>query len=133
MKIRIKKIFPLLLFSLFFLASYAQEEIPDKIILSLKSGDAKELSGFFNQNVELGILENDNVYSKAQAQQIVTKFFSDYQAEEFTIIHLQTGKNNVKSVIGRLVTNKGIFRVYFLLKVNQGKSYIHQLRIEKQA
>ncbi|NQU87405.1 MAG: DUF4783 domain-containing protein [Mariniphaga sp.] len=132
MKIRINKIFPLLILPLFFLTSFAQEEIPDKIITSLNTGDAKVLSGFFYQNVELVILENDNAYSKAQAQQIVSKFFSEYQTEKFTIIH-DGGKEGAKFVIGNLLTNKGIFRVHFLLKVEKGKSYIHQLRIEKQS
>ena len=79
MKIKILKILTLLIFFLFYLPSVAQEQIPDDIILSLKSGDAKLLSDYFNLNVELVILDNDNVYSKAQAQQIVGKFFSEFQ------------------------------------------------------
>lgn len=106
-------------------------QVPDEIVLSLKSGNGRLLADFFNQNVELVILENDNVYSKAQAQQIVTNFFSRFQAESFNIIH-QGGREDAKYVIGNLKTNGGSFRVYFLLKVSSGKPYIHQLRIEKQ-
>lgn len=112
-------------------AATAKSQIPDEIILSLKSGNAKVLSDYFNQNVELVVLENDNVYSKAQAQQIVNNFFASYQPEGFAVIH-NGGKEGAKYVIGNLSTNKGKFRVYFLLKQNQGNDYIHQLRIEKQ-
>jgi hypothetical protein len=77
------------------------------------------------------VLENDNVYSKAQAQQIVSKFFSSNAPESFNIIH-QGGKEGAQYVIGNLVTSGGTFRVYFLLKKNAGKDYIHQLRIEEQ-
>ena len=83
------------------------------------------------------VLENDNVYSKAQAQQIVSKFFSANSPEEFTIIHNGATDNNeanesAKYAIGNLKTKNGNFRVYFLLKPTEGKDYIHQLRIEKQ-
>ena len=110
---------------------FGQSQVPDEIILSLKSGNARVLSGYFNQNVELVVLDSDNVYSKAQAQQIVGNFFSTNSPESFSVIH-QGGKEGAKYVIGKLGTENGMFRVYFLLKKSDGKDYIHQLRIEKQ-
>ena len=109
----------------------AQAQIPNEIISSLKNGNAKVLSGYFNQNVELVVLDNDNVYSKAQAQQIVDNFFSANTPKNFAILH-ELGREGSKSVIGNLLTKNGTFRVYFLLKQSNGKDYIHQLRIEKQ-
>jgi len=106
-------------------------QVPEQIILSLRSGNAKILSEYFNQNVELVVPECDNVYSRAQAQQIVGNFFSIYTPVSFSIIH-QGGKEGAKYVIGNMGTKTGIFRVYFLLKQSDGKDYIHQLRIEKQ-
>jgi len=110
----------------------AQNEIPDEIIVSLKSGNAKTLSGFFNENIELDVLENENVYSKAQAQQILTNFFSQNQPVKFNITHPSGEKEGARYVIGNLATKQGIFRVSFLLKKTGGKDFIHQLRIEKQ-
>lgn len=106
-------------------------QVPNEIILSLKNGNSKVLAGYFNQNVELVVMDNDNVYSKAQAKQIVNNFFKSFIPEEFSILH-EGGKEGAKYVIGNLVTSKGNFRVYFLLKKNSGKDYIHQLRIEKK-
>ncbi len=123
---------PLMLVVIALLAvNQANAQIPDDIILSMKSGNAKVLSGYFNQNVELVILENDDVYSKAQAEQIVTSFFVRYQPERFQVIY-QGGKEGAQYVIGTLTTKQGVFRVYFLLKKSTGKDIIHQLRIEKQ-
>jgi hypothetical protein len=116
---------------LLFFSNQLKAQVPDEILQSLKSGDSKTLSEYFNQNVELVVLENDNVYSKAQAQQIVNKFFSSNVPESFNIIH-NGGKEDARYVIGNLATSTGSFRVYFLLKKNNGKDYIHQLRIEKQ-
>jgi hypothetical protein len=112
-------------------AGQTGEQIPGEIISSLKSGNAKILASYFNQNVELVILNDDNVYSKAQAEQIVTGFFNQNQPDKFTIIH-QGGKEGAKYVIGNLSTRQGTFRVYFLLKKTADKDIIHQLRIEKQ-
>ncbi len=109
----------------------SQIEIPNDIIRSLEKGNAKLLSDYFNDNVELVVLDNDNVYSKAQAKQIVKNFFDSFIPESFTIIH-QGGKEGSKYVIGNLKTNNGNFRIYFLLKKEKGKDYIHQLRIEKK-
>ena len=126
-----------ILILLFFISGFsiisnqALAQVPDEIIQSLKSGNSKTLSEYFNQNVELVVLENDNVYSKAQAQQIVNKFFRSNSPESFNIIH-NGGKEDARYVIGNLATSTGSFRVYFLLKKNNGKDYIHQLRIEKQ-
>jgi hypothetical protein len=127
-----KKFFMIFLFAGVFLFTVpAKSQIPDEIILSLKSGNARALSEYFNQNVELVVPESDNVYSKAQAQLIVNNFFSSHSPQSFSVIH-QGGKEGAQYVIGTLGTQKGTFRVYFLLKKNNGKDYIHQLRIEKQ-
>lgn len=129
----IKKITLSILFIVGFIicSNQISAQIPDEILQSLKTGNSKTLSEYFNQNVEMVVLENDNVYSKAQAQQIVNKFFSSNPPENFTIIH-QGGKEGAQYVIGNLITGKGTFRVYFLLKKRGGKDYIHQLRIEEQ-
>lgn len=111
------------------LASTAQ--IPDELILSLKTGNAARLSEYFNQNIELFILDKDDVYSRAQAQQIVSNFFSQNKASSFSIIH-QSGKEGTKYAIGKLTTDNGVYRVSFLMKNDRGNPVIHQLRIEKQ-
>ncbi len=105
-------------------------QVPNEIIQSLKTGNSKTLSQYFNQNIEMVVLENDNIYSKAQAQQILNKFFTKYSPESFNIIH-QGGKVD-QYIIGNLVTNKGKFRVTFLLKKNNEKYFIHLFRIEEQ-
>ena len=127
-----KIIIPILLISGFiFAANQTHAQVPEEILLSLKNGNSKVLSGYFNQNIELVVLDKDNVYSKAQAKQIVSNFFNTYIPEDFNILH-ESGKEGARAVIGNLKTNNGNFRVYFLLKKNAGKDYIHQLRIEKK-
>lgn len=120
-----------LFIGLFAITTISMAQIPDEIILSLKNGNATKLASYFSQNIELVVLDNENVYSKAHAQQVIKDFFKKYPPQGFTIIH-QGGKDDSSYAIGNLQVNNDKFRVYFLIKAQNGASYIHQLRIERQ-
>ncbi|HBL76040.1 MAG: hypothetical protein A2W90_11530 [Bacteroidetes bacterium GWF2_42_66] len=120
--------------AVFFLTSSVFAQIPDDLILSLKSGNDKALAEYFNQNIELVVPGHDDVFSKSQAQQLIAKFFKEYPPENFSLIHQRdSGNEGAGYAIGSLETSKGNFRVVFLMKTSNGKAMIHQLRIEKQA
>ncbi len=123
----------IIFFTLIMLASVsiAFAKIPDDISKGLKTGNANLLSKSFNSNIELVVLDNENVYSKAHAKQVLIDFFKKYPPTEFEIIH-DGGKEHSMYAIGKLETEKEKFRVYFLIKETNGKPLIHQLRIEKQ-
>lgn len=113
------------------ITTVSMAQIPDEIILSLRNGNASKLASHFSQNIELVVLDNENVYSKAHAQQVISNFFKKYPPQSFTVIH-QGGKDGSSYAIGNLQVNNDKFRVYFLIKAQNGVSYIHQLRIERQ-
>lgn len=121
----------LVIVAMVFSSLWVSAQIPDDLVASLRTGNAAALSEYFNQNIELFVLDQDDVYSRAQAQQIISNFFEQYKATGFSIIH-QSGKEDMKYAIGNLSTNRGSFRVSFLVKDDGGKPVIHQLRIEKQ-
>ena len=122
----------LLFFALFVLVPQVFSQIPDEIVLSIQNGNDEMLANYFNENVELVVESHDDVFSKAQAKQIVAEFFKANKPKQFSIIH-QGGKDGARYAIGSLVTNNGTFRVYFLVKNKLNSPYIHQLRIEKQS
>ncbi|MDA3879192.1 MAG: DUF4783 domain-containing protein [Prolixibacteraceae bacterium] len=107
------------------------QNIPDYVIVSLKTGNAQQLSKNFSDNIELVILDDDNVYSKAHAQQVIADFFKKYPPQDFSLIY-QGGKEESSYAIGNLQVQNEKFRVYFLVKTKNGSSQIHQLRIERQ-
>ena len=106
------------------------ENIPEGIVLSIKAGNAEELAKHFHNNVELIILETEDVYSRSQAEQIIRKFFLEYKPQSFKII-FQGGENS-RYAIGSLTTSETTFRVYILIKKQEGVPLIHQLRIEEE-
>ncbi|MFO7922676.1 MAG: DUF4783 domain-containing protein [Bacteroidales bacterium] len=104
-------------------------DIPRGIAESLNKGNSRDLARHFNINIELVILDNEDVYSKSQAELILRNFFSVNKPVKFEVLH-QGGKESSRYAIGNLETNKGNFRIYFLLKRSNGDSLIHLLRIE---
>jgi hypothetical protein len=106
-------------------------KIPDQIILGLKSGNAKTIAGYFNENIELVILDKENICSKAQAEQILKDFFNKNKPSGFNLIH-QGGEDSASYAVGNYESGSNSFRVYLLLKKKGQKSLIHQLRIEKE-
>ncbi len=114
--------------------SYQQKAkiVPFDIIVAFKVGNADELSNYFNNSIELIVLDNEDYYSKTQAKNIMSSFFTENLPLSFKIIH-EGGKDNGTSfAIGKLSTmGGGKFRVSLLLKKNNNKLFLHQLKIEK--
>lgn len=102
------------------------QAIPQEVVTSFSQGNASNLAGYFNSSIELIILEEENVYSKAQAQQILKSFFQNNPPGNFTIIH-NGGKDSSRYAIGTLSTSSKTYRVTIFLSKD---SLIHQLRIE---
>jgi hypothetical protein len=106
-----------------------QAKIPEGIAIAIKAGNASELSKYMNSTIELLLLDKEDFYKKNVAETILKDFFAEYQAKDFTIRH-QGAKNDAQYAIGNLRTEKGDFRVYFLLKKVDQELLIHQIRIE---
>jgi len=127
-----KKLFilPVLFLSLASLTqAQDQVKIPAGISLAFRSGNASALAEYLNSTVEILLLDKEDFYTKNIAENILSDFFSKYHTREFTVRH-QGAKNDAQYAIANLVTDKGNFRVYFLLKKVDNSPLIHQIRIE---
>ena len=113
--------------------TYASLDIFDDISNSLRSGDAKAVSRFFGNTVDLTIINQEEVYSKMQAEQILRDFFSKNTPRSFTIIHQGLSKEGARYAIGNLTTAQGVvYRTYFFVKSQGGASVIQELRFMKE-
>ncbi len=70
------------------------------------------------------------MYSKAQAEQILRKFFNDHPPVGMVIEHSGVSKSGDKYFIGILRTTTGYFRTTFFLKRVDESFQVKQLRIE---
>jgi len=113
-------------------SSTAFSAIPPKVFDAMKVGNAADLSKYFNSSIEIAIRDNESVYSRQQAEQVLKTFFAKNTPKNFTLLH-QGGKSETQYAIGTLeITDGKKFRVYFLVKEQSGSPLIHQLRIEEE-
>ncbi len=123
------------IFILFLLlaASGKALDIYDDIANSIRSGDPKQIAFYFSNTVDLTILNQEEVYSKAQAELIVKDFLNKNSPKTFTILHKGSSKEGTLYAIGNLVTLNGkTFRTSFFVKMTSGKYMIQELRFETQ-
>lgn len=104
-------------------------QIPAEIISGLKAGDAKIVASYFNENIELVVIDRELVCSKAQGEQILKDFYTHNKPSDFKITH--QGGDDSSYAIGKMQTGNGNFRIYLTLKSKAGKPQIVQLRIDK--
>ena len=130
---KLKNIIPVIFLVINSLTITAQEQtrIPAGISIAFKAGNAAELSKYLNSTVELLLLDKEDFYKKNVAEAILKDFFVSYPTKDFIIRH-EGAKNDAQYAIGNLITERGNFRVYFLLKKVGQDLLIHQIRIESE-
>ncbi|RAJ22905.1 uncharacterized protein DUF4783 [Pedobacter cryoconitis] len=107
-----------------------QGDIVDAISTLFKSANSKEISKNFSPSVELTINEEEDVYTKAQAEQILRDFFTKNTPVNSTVVHLINTNPNYRFGILSLSTKSGKFRVAITLKKTANTFFITELRIE---
>lgn len=112
--------------------SLQAQDALDKIGAIIKKGDAALLSEYFDESVELTILDEDDSYSKDQAEAIITQFFDDNSVKSFEIIHEGSSNGGLKFGIGEMTTSGSSIRVYICLKEEGGTIIIPELRFEEE-
>jgi len=104
-----------------------------EISKALSNGNADMLAQYFDDNVEIAILDNEDQYSKAEAKRIVKDFFTQNKVSSYNQVHqgVSKGKDS-QYTIGDLKANGQTFRVYVYMKVSNGKYIIQELRFDKE-
>jgi hypothetical protein len=105
-----------------------QGDIIDGLSAHFKTGNSKEIAASFSPSVDLIIIDEEDVYSKAQAEQILRSFFSKYPPIKSAVIHrLNTNPNYRYGA-----TKNGTFRVSVTMKKSGTAFFITELRIETE-
>jgi len=108
-------------------------DIGNEIVVSVRSGNAKDLSKWFSSTVDLTVLGKEEMYSKAQAEQILRDFFLKNPPKSFRLKHSSSNPSSAQYGIGSYVsTNGSLFRIYFLIRKIGNQSFIQQFSIEPE-
>lgn len=112
----------------------AQNNIIDDISLGFANSDQQTIAKYIGNKVEINLFDLSGVYSKAQAEMVLKDFFDKYEVQSFQLFN----KNNAnggpsKFAIGNLNTRNGNFRIFFILKEQEGAYFIQEMRFLAQA
>ncbi len=103
------------------------------ITKAISAGDASALGQYFDETVEVAVLDQEDVYNKAQAVNVVKQFFANNPPSSFSQVHKGASPNNDSQYcIGNLVSGSRAFRVYIYMKVSGGKTVIQELRFDRE-
>lgn len=108
-----------------------QADIVDQLAANFKLGNSKEIAKSFSTSIELIIIDQEDVYSKAQAEQILKDFFLKNPPVKVTILH-QLNNTPFRLAVFSMQTKQGKFRVTIsmTLKKPSNSFLITELRVE---
>ncbi len=107
-------------------------DIIDGISTAIRSGNPRNISKYFIENIDLKVIAQEDVYSRQQAEMILKDFFTKHPVKSYTVAHKSEPKAGSQYVIGTLETENGKFRIYFLIKTTGSETLIQQFRIETE-
>ena len=88
---------------------------------------------YFDHSVEIAVLDDEDVYSKSEAINVVKDFFTSNKPKSFVKAHEGTSKGqDSQYCIGKLETSTRTFRVYIYMKVTGSKFLVQELRFDEE-
>jgi len=101
----------------------------DDIVGALKTGNATQLSRYFDIRVDITLPDKSDNYSRAQAEMIIRDFFSNNSVRSFELKY--KGENNgSKYCIGTLKTNNGDYRTKLFMKQKEARQVLQEIAFQ---
>jgi hypothetical protein len=122
----------LFLISSFVLPTQIQADLINDVTAEFKAGNANEVAARFNSSIDFSIADEADVYSKAQAQQILRDFFGKHNPQSASVLHVINTNPNYQIGIIALSTKSGKFRITVTFKKTSGSFLITELRIDSE-
>ena len=125
-----KKIITLSCFAAFFiLCAFKPTSGLDDVINALRTGNAKELAKFIDNNIEISMPSKTDNYSRQQATMILQDFFTNNGVKNFDVKHRGENGGN-QFCIGTLLTRSGNYRTTFFMTEKNGKQLVKEIRFQ---
>ncbi len=98
----------------------------------LGKGNSHEMARFFAPTIELTLMDDANTYSKAQAEIVLDKFFTQNKPNSSKMLHKINSNANFNLGVMIINTDKATYPAAFTLKDNNGTLQLIELRIEAE-
>lgn len=109
-----------------------QADIADDLALYFRQGNSREIAKSFAASIELILIDQEDVYRKAQAEQILKDFFLKNPPTKSSIVHRLSNNPNYRLTILSLICKTDKFRVTVTMKKTSNVFLITELRIEPE-
>jgi hypothetical protein len=103
----------------------------DEVIAALNRGNAAELARYVDDNIEIGLPDKTDTYSRAQALMIFRDFFANNGVRSFTVKH-QGDNGGRQFCIGTLSTRTGAYRTTVFMTTKAGKQLVKEVRFQEE-
>lgn len=108
------------------------DAVIEKLKISLKSGNSKELVSGFHDMVEVTLPDQEGSnYSKTQAEFVLRDFMKKYPPVDFKYVHKVLDREDFKFVIGEYLYSGGKYRVTMVIKPTKGVYSVDSIVFEK--
>ncbi len=112
-------------FSLLF-TSYKPVYSIEEVVAAMRSGNANQLSRYFDDRIDIQLPSKSDNYSKTQAEMILKDFFSTNEVKNFQVKH--KGENNgAQFCIGLLETKNGNYRTKLYMKQKGERQVLQEI------
>jgi len=118
---------------LFPVLAFSQADVLDNVATAIRNGDSREIARYFDNNVEITILDRESTYSKTQGEMVLRDFFTKNAVQAFDMKHRGSSGEGSTYGIGTLKTSSQSYRVYYFVKQKGGQQVIQEMRFEKQS
>jgi hypothetical protein len=102
----------------------------DDVVVALKSGNASQLSKYFDSRVDIGLPDKSDNYSKTQAEMVIKDFFGSNGVRNFDLKY-KSEKGGTNYCIGTLQTRNGNFRTTLFMKQKGNKQLLQDISFQK--
>ncbi len=111
---------------------HAQDDVLANVKAQFKQGNAREVSRYFNDIVEISIEGEKGNYSKTQAEFVLKDFFKKNPPSDFQKIHQGSSKEGLTFMIGKYVCAEGSYRVYIVVKQFKGAYMVDTIDFSRE-
>ncbi len=103
-------------------------EIED-IAQAMKSGNASQLSRYFDSRVDISLPDKSDNYSRTQAEMVIRDFFSNNIVRNFEIKYRGENKGS-KYCLGTLQTRNGNYTTRLFMKQKDNKQVLQEITFQ---
>ncbi len=119
-------------FAVLSLVSFKPAYSIEEVVSAMRSGNASQLSKYFDNRVDISLPNKSDNYSRSQAEMILKDFFSSNEVKTFTVKHKGENSDGSQFCIGLLQTRSGNFRTKLYMKQKGDKQVLQEIGFQTE-